>query len=319
MKKNLIIFLILGLSLSSCAQKPKYKTISSWVQFYEFNASRNKIYFYDYNKILSVYDINKQTTTIVDTGLNAETMFFDSPLFCYNGYMYLITEYNILKIKDEKIINKIPIIFYEYHYGSIDAESIKFEENKMKKLNKIISDYNDNDIQRFFGNMHEHLHNNLIILNYKDKNPIAFYAQRLRKRNNLNPENKTKIENIQRLVYFVSDTSYTIKHAKNGAINYFENKKITIQEKSYSCRKQSFMSLVSLCKYAIYITNKNKTFKLKNNKRDSRISLVNGETFSVNLNKKLPNSRYITDKNGDIYLIFGKELNFIKIPKNQFN
>jgi len=126
---------------------------------------------------------------------------------------------------------------------------------------------------------------------------------------------------LAQTVKSVKDTSYSIEVKKRrNVINYFEDKKISIEEETYSCKKESMMSLVSQCRYKIRINYKNKTVELKDKHRTTRYSIWNKQDLDVDLNKNIPFSRYITDKSGNIFLIFDieKETKLIKIPVGQF-
>ena len=296
-------------SLFSFAQKPEYQTIYKNVEFYEFNTNKDEIYIYSYKK-LCVYDINKQKLSVLDTNVYAETVWLKFPFFlAKTGFIYFVTYKYVYEIKDKKIARKIPIIYEEYRGGMIDFEN---EKQKMKVFNKLITDYKDNDITKLMDDIY--------FLNYKDGHSVAFSCSRLRD-NDLIEENKEKIVKNVKVIDLDTDTSYISKQTKEGTTNYFENKKIVIKEETYSCRKTSFMSLVSGCKYKINIEYNNKTIKLKDKERRTRYSYVNGKRISEELNRYLPNSKYITDKNGNIYLMFWEDdkHNLIKLPINQFN
>ena len=179
----------------------------------------------------------------------------------------------------------------------------------MNAFNKLIAEYKDNDITK--------LMDELYILNYKDGHSVAFSKRRLDD-DDLTEENKAKILNSVKPVDLDIDTSFTIESTKSGTMSYFDNKKIMLKEKEYSCRKKSLMSLVSQCKHKLIIKFNNKSVKLKDTKRDVRISYKDGEKFKGDLYDYLPNSRYITDKNSNIYLIFRikDEKNLIKLSIN---
>ncbi len=312
--KSLLIFLIIVLSsVSSYSQKIQYNVIQKNVNFYEFNSSRDKIYIYSYYNGLSVYDIKNESTTIIDTGMLAETNHLKYPLFLSEtGLIYFVSEEEIYIIKEETIIKKIPIVYDEYRYGAINSETRARDEKRMNKLNLLIEEYDNSDIQEIFGK--------IIILSQKNKKSIAFYNRRVRN-SSMASENKIKINNYQKIIKYVNDTSFTLKKTKNGVDNYFENNKLTINEKVFSCRKPSFMSLISNCKYKINIKVNKKIISLKDTHRDTRISYYNSSRISAELIDYIPNSRYITDKFGNIYINFTikKQRKLIKISADNFN
>ena len=313
MKSFLISLILIISSVSLYSQKTQYNVVHENVRFYEFNTSRDKIYYCDYSNVLYVYDIKNESKTIIDTGMLAETDHLKYPLYLSEtGLIYFVSEEHIYVIKDETIINKTPIIYDEYRYGAINSETIARDKKRMMQLNNLISEYKNNDIHEVFGKF--------IIFNYKDGSSIAFYEKRVRN-NSMTEENKTKIKNNQKIIKYVNDTSYTIIETKNGVDNFFENNKIIITEKVYSCRKPSFMSLITKCKYNIKINSNNKTITLKDKKRDTRISFYNGSRINAELNEYIPNSRYITDKYGNIYINFTvkEHRKLIKIPASKFN
>jgi len=299
-------------TLFSYAQKAEYEIIYSDAKFFEFNTARDKIYIYAHRK-LSVYDINKAELSVIDTDIYAETLWLLFPFFlAKTGLIYFVTNFYIYEITDENTIKKIPIVYHEYNGGMMGKEYMERRNQEMVKLNKLLVDCEDNNIQN--------LHNDIFIVNYQNGHSIAFHKRRL-KDEKLTKENKEKVLKHAKLIDLDIDTSFAGVSTDIGVTNYFDNKKLLIKEESYSCRRTGFMSLVSGCKYKIDIEFNNKTVKFKDAKRRTRLSYVAENTMSVDLNKYLPNSRYITDKNGDIYILFWikDEHNLIKLPINQFN
>jgi len=298
-------------SLFSFGQKAHFQTIFPKAKFFEFNSNRDKIYIYSYGK-LSVYDINKNKLSVIDTNIYAETVRNRFPFFlAKTGLVYFVNDKYVYEIKDDEIIKKAPFIYEEYSGGMIDAAYRKKEEQKMKEFNKLIADYEDGDIKK--------LMDDIFILNYKDGHSVAFEHRRL-KVDNLTKENKAKILKHVKQVDLDTDTSFIIEDDDETTISHFNNKKLIIKEKKYSCRKASFMSLSSDCKYKMDIEFNNKTIKLKDTYRKYRGSLKDGGKLKGDLYRHLSNSKRITDKNGDIYLLFWEkdEHNLIKLPINQF-
>ncbi len=282
-------------SLFSFAQKPKYEIIHSEVEFYEFNSARDHIYIYTKGK-LSFYDINENKLSVIDANCNAKTVRLVFPLFlAKTGLMYFVTDEYVYEIEEGQVLKKIPFIYDEYQSGAINAEWRKNEEHKMKVFNKLVADYKDNDIQKLMTEIY--------ILNYKDGHSVAFERKRMKNRN-LTNENKTKILKYVNQIELDTDTSFICKSSKGGLVNYFDTNKLVIKEKSYSCRKEHFMSLSSDCKYKISISFNNKTVKLKDTQRRPRYSYANSERVRVELNRYLPNSKYITDASGNVYILF---------------
>jgi hypothetical protein len=299
-------------TLFSHAQKAEYEIIYSDAEFFEFNSARDKIYIYAHHK-LSVYDIKKAKLSVLDTDIYAETLWLRFPFFlAKTGLIYFVISNYVYEITDENTIKKIPVVYKEYSGGMMDKEYMENRKHEMDELNKLLADCEDNHIQN--------LHNDIFIVNYQDGHSIAFHKKRLEDKK-LTKENKEKVLKHSKLIDLDIDTSYAGVSTDIGVTNYFDNKKLLIKEESYSCRRTSFMSLVSGCKYKIDIEFNNKTVKFKDTKRRTRLSYVAENTMSVDLNKYLPNSRYITDKNGDIYILFWikDEHNLIKLPINQFN
>jgi len=225
MKLQLIIIMFLS-SIFSLAQKAEYEIVSTDMKFYEFNSARDKIYIYT-NRKLSIYNINEGKLSTIDTNIYAEAVWLKFPFFlAKTGLVYFVNSNYIFVMKNEKIIKKIPFIYKEYRGGMIDAEYLKKEEQKMKIFNKLIDDFKDNDITI--------LMDDIFILNYKDGHSVAFEHRRLRD-TDFKKENKEKILKYVKSIDLDIDTSYISKQTKEGATNYFENKKIVIKEEL--CKK----------------------------------------------------------------------------------
>lgn len=298
-------------SLFSCGQKPNYEIIYPNAKFFEFNSNRDRIYIYSYGN-LSVYDVNTSKLSVMDTNVIAETVRNRFPFFlAKTGLVYFVTAEFVYELGDGKIIKKAPFIYEEYSGGMIDAAYREREEQKMKVFNKLIAEYKDNDIIK--------LMDDIFILNYKDGHSVAFERRRV-KDTDLTKENKEKILKHVIQVDLETDISFDIANKDKGVISHFNNKQLIIKEKRYSCRKASFMSLYSGCKYKMNVEFNGKTIELKDTNRKYRRSLYDGGYLEGDLYKYLPNSRRITDKNGNIYLLFWKKdkLNLIRLPIKQF-
>jgi len=311
MKLKLISLIMIFSNLFSFGQKANYEIIYRKAEFFEFNSNRDKVYIYSYGK-LSVYDVNSGKLSVIDKSVIAETVRNRFPFFlAKTGSLYFVSNEFVYEIKDGKIIKKTPFIDDDYSGGMIDAAYLEKEERKMKGFNKLIADYGHNDIKK--------LMDDVFILNYRDGHSVAFKHRRL-KDTDLTKENKAKILKHVKQVDIDTDTSYMNKSEKKSATNYFDNNKLIIKERSYSCRKASMMSLTSSCKYKITVEFKDKKFQLKDTERRGRYSIVGKKRLRVDLYNYLPNSKRITDKKGNIYLIFWEKdvHNLIKIPVTQF-
>jgi len=304
-------------SLFSCAQKAEFESIHNEPMFFEFNLKRDKIFIYDYDKNLSVYDVNTGKTSLIEAEVAAETgsNIYNPFTLTVEGKLMFITENHVCEIKNDKLIRRAKFAYEEYSYGAITSETIARNEKRVEELNKLFDEYTGNKIQKY------EKHHEIYVFNYPDGHAIAIYEDRLRGVNPLSNKNIEKIKRLAQTVKSVKDTSYSIEVKKRkNVINYFENKKISIEEKTYSCKRQSMMSLVSQCRYKIRIKYNDKTFELNDKHRTTRLSIWNHIDLDVNLNENIPFSRYITDINGNIYLIFDveKETKLIKIPIGQF-
>ena len=304
-------------SMFSFAQKAEYEIIHNKPWFYEFNLKRDKIFIYDYDKNLSVYDVNTGKNTLIEANVEAETgsMIKNPFIITTNDKLMFITETHVCEIKDNKLIPKAEFAYEEYRYGAITSETIERDDKKVEELNKLFAEYTGNNVQRYDK------HHDIFVFNYQDEHSIAIYYDRLIGVRPLSDENIVKINQLAKIIENNIDSSYYIDIKKHrNVINYFENKKISIEEKTYSCKKESFMSLVSQCKYKIKIKYKDKTVNLKDEYRKTRFSFWDDKDLGVNLNTNIPFSRYITDNKGNIYLSFciDGELKLIKIPVKQF-
>lgn len=292
-------------SLFSCAQKAEYKIIHNEPMFYEFNLKRDKVFIYDHAYNLSVYDVNTGKTTLIKADVIAEvSRNIRNPFIrTVDGRLLFTTLSDLCEIKDNKLIPRAKFVYKEE------------KEAELKKLNELVSEYEDNNIISYKR------HFDVYVLNYADGHAVVIYGIRLVGINPLEKENIEKIKRLAKPVENAIDTTYSIEIKKRGkVINYFENKKLSIEEKSYSCKREGVMSLVSQCKYKIKIKYNSKAVTLKNEHRETRFSFWKDNNLDVDLNSHIPYSQYITDNKGNIYLIFDieGESKLIKIPVNQF-
>ncbi len=274
-------------SLFSYSQKPKYEIISDDVTHYEFNKNRDKIYIATYEKELFIYDVNtKSISKIAKVKYRCEEMLLDENtniLFCRaNKHMYLIYENGIIKtinyISREEL-NKILI-------------------HEIKSLEIFSLTYN--------------------IINLKNGTSFYTYEKYVEKIISKEQKKKIKINTLSAK----KEPSYKLNIiSKKKVISSFENEKIIMKEQSYHCNY--FAVIFSIwnpplpCRYKIKITQGDFKLKLKD-KRSRDAYMIKSEGYSGGrLRVKIPESRYITDVNGEIYLPFynGDNQNLIRIIK----
>lgn len=303
MKLRLILIIMFLSSLFSFAQKSKYEIIYPNARFYEFNTERDKIYILDFDNQLSVYNIGIKKLTPIEKDDSLEYSVSSSLFLTDDGLIYCVSETNIRVIKDDKIIKRIPVIHNKNLYTKQD------KEKRSNELNKLVSDYNGDNIWNLFDKN--------IILNYHNGQSVAFPVKRVRYLD-LSKENTAKIEKLQQKIDNIRDTSCTFKHTKNGTISTilkrtkygtistFLDTQIKIEGIPYSCRTKGwFMSAgPKKCRYKIKILHKNKSCTLKDRKRETSGFYWKHTWYEGDLGHLIPNSYYISDRNEEIFIIF---------------
>ncbi len=301
-------------SIFSFGQNNKYEIINKHIKFYEFNAERTKIYMLDYDKNLLVYNVKTKEYTTIKTGIDGDDYFIKQPMFCVKSdALYIVGQKCVYKIKNDNFVAEIPFLYKEYKSGKTASEAIATDKERMKYFNDKISDFEGESIISLLDELY--------ILNYKNGEQLALYSRILRTKKT-EEKNRNKIENFANIISSQVDTSYYRENIrKKRTVNYFENKKYIIKEHIYLCRKKSIMSLVSSCKYKIQVVVNKDNIRLKD-KIGRQRALYKGwgkGKWNCNLFKYLPNSKYITDIDGNIYFLFylKNEQSLIKIPVNK--
>jgi len=317
MKRYLILAIMFLSTLFSCAQKAEYEIIYKNPMFYEFNQNRDKIFIYDYALNLSVYDVNTDQTTLIEAGVMAEiSRNIKNPFIrTAEGKILFVAHSDLYEIKDNKLISIAKFVYDEYELNTHDDKKKEKEKLELEKLNRLVAEYKDDKLISYKKCI------DVYVFNYADDHAVAMYGTRLEGLNLLEKENIAKIKRLAKPVENARDTSYFIKIKKDGSvINYFENKKLSIEEKSYSCKNEEPIRVITQCKYKIKVKYKNKAVTLKNEHRETRFSTWKDNYLNVDLNEYIPYSQYIADKNGNIYIFFDIEekTKLIKIPVSQF-
>jgi len=307
------------LSFFSCAQKAEFETIKKNVVLYEFNNQRDKIYIIDKQGKLSIYDTENKTHSYIledikfDTRARGIRMYYTKSNTLYISETYSDSQSNyktLYEIYNNKLVAKIPILSSLYimkKYKNVEKmRTLGGYKYKEWLLSKFIQSLKINTVSILPTEQ-------IYILHLEDSSAIALY-------NTIS----NKITDITGTIAPISqkvfcDVDSTFKAENIGAkqtINYFEDKKIVIEETSYLCEFK-LMGYTKGCRYKIKITRNKKSVKLKDKSRKPRALGWGKDHWNNDINDKIPYSKYITDKNGDIYLpfYFGEEQNLIKISQ----
>lgn len=285
-------------SLFGYGQKSEHKIVHENILFYEFNYDRDKIYIIDKDNKLSVFDVNAENTVEIETlqDNTFEKQWGKGPFYLTDtGSLYLSGSAFLYKIKHNKIIEKYPVSIIET-MSSWDIRDGK-SDIKEKEFNDFIAKPNIEITV---------LDSNICILIAADKESCFFTMNRLNYYGT--DKNKQKVESLKKEINCKRDEShYKENIGKRQTINYFMNKKIIAEEKIYA--KERFRPLMSLTRpdyrYKIKISFDKKVVKLKDRKKRSR-SVARGwgkGSWNCDMHDRIPNSNYISDKNGNIYLV----------------
>jgi len=304
--KKIIILIMIFSNLLSYAQKSKHEIIQKDVKYYEFNNERDKIYILNSDYKLSVYNTGNGVLTDITTFSDKEIKeeWGKKPLyFTEDGNLFITGSKFVYKIHDNKVLEKIPISIIET-ISSWDIRNGTSDE-KTKEFNNFLS---KPDIKVII------LDNNYCIV-YSNGEATAFTTNRL---NNYGEDNnKQKIESLKKNISCIKDESHLKKNIGNKeTVNYFLNDKIIIEEKNYSC--EIFRSVMAMtrpeCKNKMKVITNEKVVKFKDKKRRSRF-VVRGwgkGEWNCDMHERIPNSNYISDKDGNIYLmIYAGESDYV--------
>jgi len=309
--KQIILLVMIFSSIFSFGQNGNYEIINKHIKFYEFNAERTKIYMLDYDKKLLVYDVKTKKYTTIKTGIDGDDYFLKHPMFCVKSdALYVVGKKCVYKIKNDKFVAEIPFLYKEYKSGKTATEALATDKERLKYFNAKISDFDGESIISLLDGLY--------ILNYKNGEQLALYSRILRSKKT-EDKNRNKIKDFANIISPQVDTSYYRENIRRkGTVNYFENKKYVIKERVYSCRKKSIMSFVSSCRYKmkVVMNDENVRFKDSRGRQRALYNRLGKGKWNCNLFKYLPNSKYITDIDGNIYILFyfKNEQSLIKIP-----
>ena len=284
MKLKIFSLLIIILtSLFSCSQEPKYEIIVRDIKLYEFNNQRDKIYITTENKDLLVYDINTQELTKI---LTSEYFCREILYDIKSDMLYYNTAWFMYRIKNDEIIEKISPVKDDKDIPNFDIQSIDV----------LLPYYN--------------------ILNLKNGSSVFTYEEYIE--TFLSNEQNSKID-----IYYltrIKDSTFQKGYLKKKrTINYFENNKIIIDEQVYHCNYFAvFFSIWSPplpCRYKMKLTSGKFKLKLKDKGSRNAYMMKKGIWWSGRIEWDIPESKYITGVNGDIYLPFyvGDDKCLIKI------
>ena len=303
--KHLTILTMILSSLFSYGQSHKYKIIKKNVLFYEFNTQRDEIYILDRVGNLSVYDINTKELKVIGSNFIVKPYLEKPMTYIKSDILYIIGEDYVYKIENKKLVDEIPNLCNSFDISATNPDYIRKHKQEIDRYNEALFNFDGEKAILIAGDVY--------ILDYKDNTSIAFY-QKVLLNDCTEEKNREKIKAIEDVNMCSTDTSYYSDNIdKKNTISYFENKKTVIKEQAYFCKifRPIMYNGPNPCWYKMEIISSGKNIILKDKIRMQR-SMFSG------LSKKLPYSNYLSDKNGDIYLLFefGDEKHFIKIPMN---
>ena len=278
MKYTVLISILIFTTLIGCSQKKKYEVIAESVTHYEFNKAKDKIYYLVDDEKLFLYDLRSKETTKIK--LSDDKFRFYELFVSETDTLYIRSAHNqFFKVFEDKYVEFIPYILEgkaHYHPMNIDKEEFQYIENfltvpniKIEKIDKnyyIITQPNSKKgDKRSLCN---------ITLSYME-----------------NKELVKKITTQANDIKYIQNSDYQYKKTdKKNETNYFKNSNIIIEEKDYFCKLIYVFS--QSCKYKITVKSPKQKIVFKTKSR------------AVNSYLILSNSKFISDYNKNIYLLF---------------
>ena len=283
------IIIILIIPTQSMAQK-KFEIIAKEVSAYEFNADRSKVFFVVNENKLFVYNIeHSETQEII---LNDKVNSIRQLIADNKNELLIFTNIGLSIIQNEKLaLSAVRLDIF----SPLPDNS---PENRSKRINSLIHDKSVLEIKQsklyyvFIREKGESVLVQKSELEYADEKKM-----------------KETVENAQAFL-FTNNKHY---HRENKfpyrTLNRF-GENIRVNERAYLCKTgDSFMSSILKCKYKVKIKAKKLNAVFRDKSRNTRF-IARGwgkPHWNCNLYERLPYSKYISDKNGNIYLLINSK------------
>ena len=312
-KKIQVLSILLVLSLFSFGQDENFEIIQEGVMEYEFNKERNLIYILTEYSSIRVYDTEKKETKEIELIDYKRIQRRDNSLYLSESdTLFVFGASYIYKIFENSFIEEIPFLLEErldisyYHkdstYHGKEGELNDFLETAVDIILinscKIITKANGGKLAtRGF--------------NFSMLSPKGSYQK------------TSSLEHSMDVIFAQGDHRRQVKNGKNVGgekkqIIYFGD--IEIKDKVYSCRGGGGDYTKSICKYKMTLITKDKTYILNSKIRTHRYygKGFGKHTWTCDLFHRAPTSDYITDKSGNIFILFDSNvkygsLNLIKL------
>lgn len=294
-----ILSVILVLPLFGFGQKADYKIIQKGATEYEFNKARDIIYILTKDGAISVYDIAKQETKEIKLSKYKRIGYRDHSVYLSEtDTLFVFGEYNIYKIFEDSLIEDIPFLLN----GKLDV-SYYDEDPTYNGKTKILSDFLSNAVE--ISNI-----NSCKIIRKANGEKLAVRDLNISiLKSDIYYDKSNIVENNIIVVFAEGEHRRQRKNGKNiggekKQIKYFGGAKII--DKIYNCKNGDEHYTLAICKYKMKIITEDKTYILDNTLRQRRyVGIGFGKhTWTCDLFYRAPTSSYITDKDGNIFILF---------------